>query len=72
VYTGKKWWFTPVPHGKQGARLPEKFRGIFEKKQVVCVEYDDIRGDEEREIFKVMAFPIFPECNLYRKRGTKS
>jgi hypothetical protein len=57
VYTGKKWWFTPVPHGKQGARLPEKFRGIFEKKQVVCVEYDDIRGDEEREIFKVNVLP---------------
>jgi hypothetical protein len=54
-FTNKKWWYQEPPPKKAGQRLPEKFRHVFENKQIVCVEYDNLPTEDEREIFKVWA-----------------
>ena len=33
--------------------LPDRLKREFDRKQVVCVEYQDIHDDDEREVFKV-------------------
>lgn len=33
--------------------LPETYRRLFANKQIVCIEYQDITDDDEREIFQV-------------------
>lgn len=33
--------------------MPQKYRDIFAKKQILCVEYDGLTDAQEREIFKV-------------------
>ncbi|KAI0942233.1 hypothetical protein AcW1_002916 [Taiwanofungus camphoratus] len=39
--------------GKFKAKLlPERYKKIFRAKQIVCVEYQDLTGDNEREIFQ--------------------
>ena len=33
--------------------LPEKYRVQFENKTIVCIEYEGLNDDQEREMFQV-------------------
>lgn len=33
--------------------LPEKYRSLFENKMIVCIEYEGLNDDQEREMFQV-------------------
>jgi hypothetical protein len=33
--------------------LPEKYRTLFENKMIVCIEYEGLSDDQEREMFQV-------------------
>ncbi|KAL0580569.1 hypothetical protein V5O48_001482 [Marasmius crinis-equi] len=50
VETGQQYWFCKNSKQK-GDLLPEKFRTIFSNKQIVCVEYQDLKDTDERDIF---------------------
>ncbi|KAH6874803.1 hypothetical protein BKA70DRAFT_1128822 [Coprinopsis sp. MPI-PUGE-AT-0042] len=51
--TAEKWWFKESPPGQKARKvLPEKLRKTFANKQIVCVEYQDISEDDEREVFQ--------------------
>ncbi|KAH6894834.1 hypothetical protein BKA70DRAFT_1199752 [Coprinopsis sp. MPI-PUGE-AT-0042] len=51
--TAEKWWFKESPPGQKARKvLPEKLRKTFSNKQIVCVEYQDISEDDEREVFQ--------------------
>ncbi|KAH6894840.1 hypothetical protein BKA70DRAFT_1407401 [Coprinopsis sp. MPI-PUGE-AT-0042] len=51
--TAEKWWFKESPPGQKARKvLPEKLRKTFATKQIVCVEYQDISEDDEREVFQ--------------------
>ncbi|KAH6894806.1 hypothetical protein BKA70DRAFT_1117452 [Coprinopsis sp. MPI-PUGE-AT-0042] len=53
VLTAEKWWFKESPPGQKARKvLPEKLRKTFANKQIVCVEYQDISEDDEREVFQ--------------------
>lgn len=40
--------------GKTARRLlPERYRAIFENKMIVCIEYEGLSNDQEREMFQV-------------------
>jgi hypothetical protein len=55
--TNEKFWFKDVPSSAKTKRsrkiLPEKYRQLFKNKQVVCVEYQDLTENHERDIFQV-------------------
>ncbi|KAG7091637.1 hypothetical protein E1B28_010658 [Marasmius oreades] len=53
-YTGKQFWYKQNSEVVQspGEMLPEKFRSIFSNKQIVCVEYEELKEGDERDIFK--------------------
>lgn len=55
--SGKKYWFQ-AGHGSGASRtlLPNSLKIAFRTKQVVCVEYDNIREEQEREVFQVSQF----------------
>ncbi|EIN04175.1 hypothetical protein PUNSTDRAFT_146661 [Punctularia strigosozonata HHB-11173 SS5] len=44
----------PPGKGKNKVKklVPEKYRRMFANKQIVCVEYSDLKDEDEREIFK--------------------
>ena len=53
---GATWWYKDARQGRKTTRrriLPEKFRKIFARKQIMCVEYSDITEADERDIFRV-------------------
>ncbi|ESK94278.1 hypothetical protein Moror_8263 [Moniliophthora roreri MCA 2997] len=52
-HTGQQFWYKDNP-GKPGRKtiLPEKYRTIFANKQVVCVEYGELKQCDERDIFR--------------------
>ncbi|KAI6144945.1 hypothetical protein BKA82DRAFT_4168584 [Pisolithus tinctorius] len=52
--TGDKYFFkrSSAPQGKGSMVLPEKYKRIFVNKQIVCIEYQDLPGSDEREIFQ--------------------
>ncbi|KAJ7084564.1 hypothetical protein B0H15DRAFT_783734, partial [Mycena belliarum] len=53
--TGEKLWYRDNPdHRTRVAKriLPEKYRNMFDGKAVVCVEYQDLKDADEREIFQ--------------------
>ncbi|KAI0739855.1 hypothetical protein C8Q80DRAFT_1274887 [Daedaleopsis nitida] len=51
AFTGEKFVFKDT--GKLKAQiLPEKYQKLFRTKQIVCMEYQDITPDNEREIFQ--------------------
>jgi len=55
-FTNEKLWYKDVGTGSRGPKkklLPEKYRHLFANKQIVCIEYQDITDDDEREIFQV-------------------
>lgn len=35
--------------------LPEKYRAQFESKTIVCIEYEGLNEDQEREMFQVFS-----------------
>ncbi|ETW76345.1 hypothetical protein HETIRDRAFT_237652, partial [Heterobasidion irregulare TC 32-1] len=49
--TGKKYWYKQAGATKRMC-LPKSIRQAFANKQIVCVEYDNIPDDQEREIFQ--------------------
>ncbi|KAJ7192694.1 hypothetical protein GGX14DRAFT_701320 [Mycena pura] len=53
--TGDKLWYRDNPDNRTRTAkklLPEKYRKLFDNKAVVCVEYADLSGQDEREIFQ--------------------
>ncbi|KAJ7609239.1 hypothetical protein DFH06DRAFT_1309027 [Mycena polygramma] len=53
--TGDKLWYRDNPdhRTRQPKRiLSEKYRNLFDAKAVVCVEYQDLKDTDEREIFQ--------------------
>ncbi|KIM81490.1 hypothetical protein PILCRDRAFT_821276 [Piloderma croceum F 1598] len=54
-FTNEKLWYKDVGTSGKGSKkklLPEKYRRLFANKQIVCIEYQDITDDDEREIFQ--------------------
>ncbi|KAK7049388.1 hypothetical protein VNI00_005989 [Paramarasmius palmivorus] len=53
THTGQLYWYKDNP-GKTGRKtlLPDKYKTIFANKQVVCVEYGELRESDERDIFR--------------------
>lgn len=49
--TNKKYWYTSSE--KKRLALPSKLRTKFANKQIVCVEYEGLSADQERELFQV-------------------
>jgi hypothetical protein len=45
-------WYKGVA-GQNRKIIPDQYRKLFANKQIVCVEYDDLDDDQEREIFQV-------------------
>jgi len=61
-FTNEKLWYKDVGTSGKGLKkklLPEKYRRLFANKQIVCIEYQDITDDDEREIFQVPWLFIF-------------
>ncbi|KAJ7235709.1 hypothetical protein B0H12DRAFT_1141128 [Mycena haematopus] len=53
--TGEKYWYRDNPDNRTRTAkkiLPQKFRNMFDGKAVVCVEYQDLDDQDEREIFQ--------------------
>ncbi|EIM80690.1 uncharacterized protein STEHIDRAFT_125712 [Stereum hirsutum FP-91666 SS1] len=48
--TNAKFWYKTRKPTQE--RLPRKYRDLFSKKQILCVEYQDLTDNQEREIFK--------------------
>jgi hypothetical protein len=73
-FTSEKLWYKDVGTSSKGPKkklLPEKYRRLFANKQIVCIEYQDITDDDEREIFQVrlmvhLTLNLF-ELNIYRR-----
>ncbi|KAI0641695.1 hypothetical protein C8Q79DRAFT_286841 [Trametes meyenii] len=51
-FTGEKYVFTREMGNSKAQLLPERYRKIFMHKQIVCMEYQDITPENEREIFQ--------------------
>ncbi|KAK1217811.1 hypothetical protein PQX77_019517 [Marasmius sp. AFHP31] len=53
-HTGQQLWYghDSSTDTAKGPLLPEKYRTIFSNKQIVCVEYEELKEVEERDIFK--------------------
>jgi len=52
--------------GQSRKILPDQYKKRFANKQIVCVEYDNLDGDQEREIFQVSGkFFGFPQHLIY-------
>lgn len=44
--------------------LPEKYRSMFENKMIVCIEYEGLNDDQEREMFQVFFTYRYPHLNF--------
>ncbi|KAI0660141.1 hypothetical protein C8Q70DRAFT_914298, partial [Cubamyces menziesii] len=51
LVTNKKYWYRDS-RGEKRALLSRQLIQAFANKQIVCVEYDDLTDDQEREIFQ--------------------
>lgn len=51
-FTGEKLWFKSTASGARRRLLPQYLKTQFANKQIVCVEYTELDGDQEREIFQ--------------------
>ncbi|CCM00224.1 uncharacterized protein FIBRA_02252 [Fibroporia radiculosa] len=49
--TNKRYWYRDGP-GSKRMILPKQYMQAFANKQITCVEYDCLTGDQEREIFQ--------------------
>ncbi|KAI9065685.1 hypothetical protein FKP32DRAFT_459384 [Trametes sanguinea] len=52
AFTGEKFYFKIDSKSVKGQVLPERYRKMFLNKQIVCMEYQDITPENEREIFQ--------------------
>ncbi|THH32691.1 hypothetical protein EUX98_g1542 [Antrodiella citrinella] len=50
-WTGEKFYFQMTSTSK-GKLLPERYRKLFKNKQIVCIEYENLKPENEREIFQ--------------------
>ena len=44
--------------------LPEKYRAMFENKMIVCIEYEGLNDDQEREMFQVFFTFRYPHLGF--------
>lgn len=51
-FTNEKLWFKSTATSTRRKHLPQNLRTQFANKQIVCVEYTELDGDQEREIFQ--------------------
>ncbi|KAF8837162.1 hypothetical protein BDN67DRAFT_973331 [Paxillus ammoniavirescens] len=51
-FTNEKLWFRASATNARRKLLPPQLRTQFTNKQIVCVEYNDLNNDQEREIFQ--------------------
>ncbi|KIJ19326.1 hypothetical protein PAXINDRAFT_96729, partial [Paxillus involutus ATCC 200175] len=51
-FTNEKLWFKASVTNARRKLLPPQLRTQFTNKQIVCVEYNDLNNDQEREIFQ--------------------
>lgn len=51
-FTNEKLWYKSSAQNPKRKLLPSHLRTLFANKQVVCVEYNDLTDDQEREIFQ--------------------
>ncbi|KAF8197071.1 hypothetical protein BJ912DRAFT_97097 [Pholiota molesta] len=49
--TNRKAYYTS-PSGAKRKLIPDAMRSNFKNKQITCVEYEDLTGEQEREIFQ--------------------
>ncbi|OSD02329.1 hypothetical protein PYCCODRAFT_1467972 [Trametes coccinea BRFM310] len=52
AFTGERFYFKVDSKSAKGQILPERYRKMFLNKQIVCMEYQDITPENEREIFQ--------------------
>jgi hypothetical protein len=52
-YTNQKLWYKQMKGKTARKMLPEKYRTMFENKMIVCIEYEGLSDDQEREMFQV-------------------
>ena len=45
--------------------LPEKYRSMFENKMIVCIEYEGLNDDQEREMFQVFFISQYPYLDFF-------
>ncbi|KAJ2918858.1 hypothetical protein MD484_g1476, partial [Candolleomyces efflorescens] len=51
--SGERWFFKDIPGSKKSRNiLPDRIKRTWFDKQIVCVEYQDITDENEREIFQ--------------------
>ncbi|KAK7032517.1 hypothetical protein VNI00_013086 [Paramarasmius palmivorus] len=53
--TGQQLWYRDNPGASRASKsslLPEKYKKIFANKQIVCVEYGQLKPSDERDIFR--------------------
>ncbi|KAI0337285.1 hypothetical protein BDW22DRAFT_1383871 [Trametopsis cervina] len=52
-FSHEKYFFKHLPDRKEKGRLlPQRYKKIFENKQIVCMEYGDLSDSNEREVFQ--------------------
>ena len=51
--TSAKYWYKKLGGKRQGSSLSEKYKRLFANKQIVCIEYEELSEQNEREIFRV-------------------
>jgi hypothetical protein len=52
-------WYKQTAGSTKRKLLPKALKQAFANKQIVCVEYDYLTGDQEREIFQVTQILLF-------------
>ncbi|KAI6001912.1 hypothetical protein EDD15DRAFT_2472675 [Pisolithus albus] len=55
-FTNEKLWYKSSAQNPKRKLLPAHLKTLFANKQVVCVEYNDLTDDQEREIFQAVMF----------------
>ncbi|KAI0324182.1 hypothetical protein GY45DRAFT_1263338, partial [Cubamyces sp. BRFM 1775] len=51
-FTGQRYYFKSDIAGSKAQLLPERYKKMFMNKQIVCMEYQEITPENEREIFQ--------------------
>ena len=66
-YTNQKLWYKGV-RGATRKLLPQNYITLFANKQIVCVEYENLTEDQEREMFQVrypqIQADLFDQCYI--------
>jgi hypothetical protein len=65
--TAKRYWWKKQHGANAKALLPKTLQQAFANKQIVCVEYDGLTSEQEREIFQVCSL-----LSLIRPRSPTS